>query len=544
MEKMNERTILKRRASLETLRRCKAVAKEVEAILNETDIAQGGKEKVYQLTLDRLDNLEYLVLLDQNCRSITHTNRLREGWIFDDEVGKKAVDTKEPILQLYYRDTGEIIVDAACPILVNGQHRYTLRGGSVVQSKRLWLFHGLIQTIPWVWVFVVMLLGSARGASVLWGLVGGVFITTITAYFTQRWETKHYEKLKKAMQRIALGDLAHQQETNRRDEMGQLFFEINKLSLGLKGLLKDFASITQEVSSAATEQKLATNEVSKGTESIAATIEEVTAGTQEQASAVQQMVEFISGVIAGIEEIQSSMALTLKSSQEGKDKMLEGNKVIEESVVQMMKIDTTFTETAAVIEELAEKSEQIGEIINTITGIAEQTNLLALNAAIEAARAGENGRGFAVVAEEVRKLAENSSQAAREIMDIISETQEKTREAVRMVKEGNIEVERGTEVIAQTGSTMQEVMALLGNTVEQMNQNTYMALELMEAGRVLSGDTQRVSEISQGTSLAMQDISATVQQQTVMAEQIAHSAEDLEQTAQRLFEVITRFKLD
>lgn len=544
MKKANEKSLLKKRSSLEALQTCTKVAKQIEALLAKQELDYGGREEIHRIFLSNLNQLEYFLMMDEGGYAITHTNRLREGMSFHDEVAKNAIAAKEAVLQVYYRNTGEILIDAACPISLKGKRLYTLRAGLIVQEKKLWLQNFSMQLLPILAavlpVYIItkntMLIGASTAT--------GVIIAVFTAYFNGLKQKQTYAKLQLGMQKIGQGDLTFYQQPKGRDELGQLTFEVNKISMGLKSLIKDLNDISAQVSVAALEQKGATDEVSKGTENIAATIEEVTASSQEQVAAVLQIASFIKKITESINRIEIGVKETLESSLYGVKKMEEGNEAIESSMMQMRKIDETFVTSSEVIQDLADKSDQIGNIIHTITGIAEQTNLLALNAAIEAARAGENGRGFAVVADEVRKLAEESNRAAQEIMTIISETQEKTKKAVAVIHNGTQEVHKGNKVINITGEIMKEIMTLLEQTTEQMKTNSQLTAALKESGKVLEADTETITEITQATSYAMQDISATIQQQTVMSEQIANSSGELAETANQLDKLIKRFKIE
>jgi methyl-accepting chemotaxis protein len=197
----------------------------------------------------------------------------------------------------------------------------------------------------------------------------------------------------------------------------------------------------------------------------------------------------------------------------------------------------------AAIGQLGAKSDQIGGIVQTITGIAEQTNLLALNAAIEAARAGESGRGFAVVAEEVRKLAEESQSAAASISKLISEIQAETAATVSVVDAGARQTEDGTATVEQA----KEAFLALGESVSEMSNR------VEEIAGVVSGiadNAQLVHQrmidaaaVAEESSAATEQVSASSQQTSAAAQEIAASATHLADTAERLAGLVGRFRL-
>ena len=188
----------------------------------------------------------------------------------------------------------------------------------------------------------------------------------------------------------------------------------------------------------------------------------------------------------------------------------------------MGKIQADTKELAQAITMLSEKSQEIGKIVEVISGIANQTNLLALNAAIEAARAGEHGRGFAVVAEEVRKLAEQSSVSTKEIVAIISSIQEEMERAAQKMHQGSIEVEEGVRIANQAGVVLNEIIDRIDQSVEAIKQ--------------IAGGSRQSSESTQQLASATQQVTYTIQQQATATQDLARMAENLK-------DLVAQFKL-
>jgi methyl-accepting chemotaxis protein len=165
-------------------------------------------------------------------------------------------------------------------------------------------------------------------------------------------------------------------------------------------------------------------------------------------------------------------------------------------MAQMEEIRKASMESATAIKELDNKSKQIGEIVSLITNIADQTNLLALNAAIEAARAGEHGRGFAVVADEVRKLAEESRDAAKEISRLISQIQHDTGVVVGSVERGNITVASGVEALNETVGAMKEIVQGAIKTAEMVQEIAAAAQEQSASIEQITASVEEITSIS------------------------------------------------
>lgn len=174
------------------------------------------------------------------------------------------------------------------------------------------------------------------------------------------------------------------------------------------------------------------------------------------------------------------------------------------------------------IDGLSEKSKEINQIVELITGVAEQTNLLALNAAIEAARAGEQGRGFAVVAEEVRKLAEQSAGASNQIKNLITAIQAESQRAVESMAEGGKDVEEGSRVVQEVGDLLNRIIASVQG---------------------LSSQIQAVASATEQMSSGVQSVAASTEEQTATIEEVSASADSLAQLAEDLSRLIGKFKV-
>ena len=209
----------------------------------------------------------------------------------------------------------------------------------------------------------------------------------------------------------------------------------------------------------------------------------------------------------------------------------------------MRAVRDSSREASEVIGALATKSEEIGQIVATITAIAGQTNLLALNAAIEAARAGEQGKGFAVVAEEVRKLAEESQQAASSIGELISSIQGETAHAVSVVTDSAHQTEEGSRVVEQTREAFVQIGSSITDIAAQVQEIAAASQQLAANAQSMHTSIGDVATVAEESSAATEEVSASTEETSASAQQIAASAHELSGNAETLAALVSQFEL-
>jgi methyl-accepting chemotaxis protein len=314
---------------------------------------------------------------------------------------------------------------------------------------------------------------------------------------------------------LAKGDLTARVEGEYQGDHAMIKDSINQMADSLDNALR-------EVGEAVTATASAANQISSSTEEMAAGAQEQTSQTTEVASAVEEMTKTIM-------ENSKNAGDTAGTAKEAKTAAEQGGKVVAETVSGMKQIAEVVKKSAGTVQELGKSSDQIGEIIGVIDDIADQTNLLALNAAIEAARAGEQGRGFAVVADEVRKLAERTTKATKEIAGMIKKIQVETKGAVESMEEGTKKVDEGILLADKAGASLNEIVGISQKVGDMVSQIAAASEEQSSASEQISKNVEAISSVTNQSASGTQ--------------QIARAAEDLNRLTENLQGLITRFKL-
>lgn len=325
------------------------------------------------------------------------------------------------------------------------------------------------------------------------------------------------------------------------DEFGNLSKLLTEMCGKVGALLKKISESAEQVAASSEQLTASAQQSAEVTGQVAQSISEVAGASSNQMESIMTTTAAIEEISASIEEVAENAATSAKNANQASDTAQRGTQSVEKAVAQMKTIETTVNHSAEVIGTLGERSKEIGQIVDTISGIAGQTNLLALNAAIEAARAGEHGKGFAVVAEEVRKLAEQSQEAAKQIATLISQIQSETDMAVTAMQEGTREVKVGAEVVDDTGKAFKEIMGLTESVAGQVDGIARTMHEVASGSEQIVNSVKSVDKETKRVTSETQSVSAATQEQSAAMEEIAASSQALAKMAQDLQTEVSRF---
>ena len=442
---------------------------------------QAKGEALKQIRFLKYHGNEYFWVMDSEPKILTHG-------VTENLIGKNVGDIKDPNGKNLFVEMVKAVKDKEATL-------FTYQWPKPGVTKPVDKISYLQLNKEWDWI-----VGSgiyvddveAEVATMRWQILGGTFLLSIviitSAWLVSRRIKKALDKAISVSERIAGGDLTGEIDIDSQDETGHLLKSLKEMNQGL-------AKIVGEVRTGADSIAIATEQIAAGNTDLSQRTEEQASSLEETASSME---ELTSTVKQNADNAQQANQLAISASGVA----VKGGDVINK-VVDTMK-------------SITDSSRKISDIIGVIDGIAFQTNILALNAAVEAARAGEQGRGFAVVAAEVRSLAQRSAAAAKEIKTLIGDSVNK--------------VQDGSKLVEEAGNTTQEIVTSIKRVTDIMAEISAASLEQS------SGIEQVNTAITQ-----MDDVT---QQNAALVEQAAAAAESLEEQAQQMVQVVTRFKLE
>ena len=344
-------------------------------------------------------------------------------------------------------------------------------------------------------------------------IVGGVIAVSL-GILVSRSITKPLARFRDCLGGLSSGDLTVRMQSNSRDDFGLLATSFNDSVSDLRALVCEVAQACEEVAEASSD--------------IASSATEISGSVREQNEATERAASAITEMSASVEDVANQNAAAVRATQAAGEHSKHGQAIVSNTIGNIQEIDQIVRSASSALEALGDRTAAVGQIMDVIRDIADQTNLLALNAAIEAARAGEHGKGFAVVADEVRKLAERTTNATKEVTESITAIQEETSVAIERMDGGVSIVAKGVENGQKAGSALQDIS---GSTFEIQEQITAIAAA-----------TEQQSAASCEISEMVNTINVLIRETSKQTDQAAASSEQLLSRADHLRSMISQFQ--
>lgn len=349
------------------------------------------------------------------------------------------------------------------------------------------------------------------------------------------------KKLKEISQ--SNGDLTQRIGYESQDEIGELSSNFDLFMDKLQLIIREVAVSAETISSSSFQLNKAAAATTQSLEDISKTVVNIASGTSDGAAAAEETTASLTEAAKFSEATSKASKNTTNNSKRAQEAAEDSAAKISEIVSSINDIAESSKDVSCIINELDDSSKKIGDIIKIITAISEQTNLLALNAAIEAARAGEAGKGFNVVADEIRKLADESNNAAREISELVKENQVKSAYAVNSVDQVEKKVFIGVTKTSEVGKSIENIIMNIQNIVNEIEQidnaNEQQAQSSKEIERAISSIASTSNEIAGGT----ENMSAGIQEQLSTMTEIEKTTEQLSEMSNKLSKITSGFKV-
>lgn len=368
-------------------------------------------------------------------------------------------------------------------------------------------------------------------------LIGGAVI-----YLIIKSITVPINALKDKAITISNGDLTEKIEVRTDDAIGQLAAAFNVMQESLQDVVQKVDQSAVMVASSAEELSASSEQTSIATQQVAVSIQDVATNAEKQRHGVDETAKSLDVVSGGASTIAEHSTVVSELSRNTMVQAEEGGQAVKNTVFQMESIHESVMESNETIQSLNESSKEVSSILNVITGIADQTNLLALNAAIEAARAGEHGKGFAVVADEVRKLAEQSQNSAKEIYEIVSKIQQDTESTVQTMLRVTEDVQAGVKVSNEAIEKFNLIFESTRKITPQMEEVSATAQQMSAAIQEITSSANEMVSIAQTNAATSEEVAASAEEQLAAMEGISQSANDLSSMAEELKNAISKFK--
>ncbi|MEI6205786.1 MAG: methyl-accepting chemotaxis protein [Desulfuromonadales bacterium] len=474
---------------------------ELQGRNGQLSLEEAKSRAAVQIKNLRYNDKEYFWINDLDAKMIMHP-------VKPELDGRSMVDEKDPQGKFLFREFVRVANESS-----SGYVSYLWpkpdSSAPVAKMSFVKLFK------PWGWVIGSGIYVDDVNTEVValrWKLAGGILLfgamTMVMAISIGRGVTRPLNTIVNILPSIAGGDLTSRISITQNNEFGILADAVSLMVTKLRTMVTGIKQSTDSIASSS-------NHLNSESGRMVGCLEQTSEKTAIIAMASEEM-------SATSNEIARNCIHAADSSQKASELAKTGNQLVQNTLAGMGRITARVRDSAVTVENLGERSDQIGEIVNTIGDIADQTNLLALNAAIEAARAGEHGRGFAVVADEVRALADRTARATKEINTMIKVIQTETREAVISMKQGVSEVELGAIDAGRSGEALEGIAC-------QINEVTNQVTQIAIAAEQQCATIGEITTIIQGVTSDIKEASSGSQDSAVASSQIAIFSDGLRQ---------------
>lgn len=367
-------------------------------------------------------------------------------------------------------------------------------------------------------------------------------ISVVMGFLQSALIMKPIQYLKTNMQKVAKGNLHTAKfPIKSKDEIYQLNEAFEQMKENLAKMIVNMAESSNLVAASAEQLNASAEQSSNASAAIASSIQAIAASNEHAIVKISGNTLALDSILTGVEAIKDRSLHVSSLSQAAFTYAEKGTKQIEDNLTQMKFIYDSVQRSNSIISSLADRSKEIGKMIELISNIAEQTNLLALNAAIEAARAGENGKGFAVVADEVRKLAEQSQTSAQDISQSLHGIQQDTSDAVTMLNETMDRAKNGVTISTNTVESFSTIVSNTQKVAPEIDEVAQTVAAITTQIKDVVGAANEITLLAKENGNSTEEVAASTEEQLASMEEIKASAESLSSMADELMEIVSQF---